>query len=401
MFEDELNAVRAEYDNVIAHTKGKYDLVKSRKSFRAYIDQLETSRENLTKQALDFASSIDQLLEKQKLLSMDVEKELMEGNKLGSNKAIKILWKNIKEAVKKNTEFNNDFFLKGLRKACLDPRTVTIVPLARGSDIKVQINLKETAGTVNDWEKAVKKVRETFNRLVSIKNLPQDERGKELARRDWFWKEKFYLPAREGKNISRRKKNKNTGQEEKIDVTARQIRKYWNTMHARLEASGKLAPYWQIIDQGSVAMKGSGTAYPEATNTNFVANSIQEIKSLYGKLYGEKRQVIQTEIDRLRKDKKEVVDELNAVKKSIKEYQTMIVRTPVTPEVVFYARVVGKAERTGRRYSQEKFERVLMALRSRDISGLRITAEGRIELTERGYPRFRASISRIIREYEL
>ena len=60
-----------------------------------------------------------------------------------------------------------------------------------------------------------------------------------------------------------------------------------------------------------------------------------------------------------------------------------------------------RIEAYGREYSRDKITKLLKALHIRNLGGISVTAEGRVEITAPGEPRFRISIVGLINKFNL
>jgi hypothetical protein len=213
-------------------------------------------------------------------LSDEVEKVEKEPEKVSSGDALEktileapnILMQEIRLAAKINTEFNKPFFIDRLKKAVYTEGTFTIFQFKNGN-LKVKINLNDTAGSLSDYGSGIKKVREELG----------THSGADIASK--FWSEKYYGAAREGKPAKVwRGKGANRKQEDK---SAQFAWKYWDTMRRRMDAAGKIAPFWQILDKGTIPIPnakrkgGSGTVYPTNDATDFTGKAQRKIKEFF------------------------------------------------------------------------------------------------------------------------
>jgi plastocyanin len=195
--------------------------------------------------------------------------------------ASNLLWKEMKEATKINKEFDHTFFTSRLRQVAYDARTIKIIPLKSGK-MKVILNLDAVAGSLSDYGSAVRRVREEVKKFSKQftplgRTFAPDTPNVEKSH---FWEEKFYKAAREGKVAIVKRKGK------VVDKTDAFRKKYWETMHKRMDYSGKIAPFWEILDKGSYAMAskgraGFGTAYPLNDRTDFTSKAVADIQAFY------------------------------------------------------------------------------------------------------------------------
>ena len=238
--------------------------------------------------------------------------------------APKLLWREMKAATLQNTEFNNSFFTDRLRRVAYDARTITIVPLQSGK-IKVLLNLDAVAGSLSDYGRAVRKVREEVRKytkkLASLGNIITPDTP--AAEKAHFWEEKFYKAAREGGVALVRRKGK------VVDKTAEFRKKYWDTMHKRMDYSGQIAPFWEILDKGAYAMtqKGGGRwgiTYPVNEKTDFTGKAMADISVFY------ESQVATVQartgvFDRVAAERelKTIEDDMNNISKKLQELNTL------------------------------------------------------------------------------
>jgi hypothetical protein len=238
--------------------------------------------------------------------------------------APKILVRHMKEATQVNKEFNNEFFMSRLRKAANSLGAITITPLESGS-VKVKLNLDKVAGGLADYGAAVRKVRAEVKKytkkLVSVGQAFSPETPQ--AEKIHFWEEKFYKAAREGGVALVRRKGKIQ------DATAKFRAKYWETMHKRMDASGKIAPFWEILDKGiaAYASKGGGRwigGYPINMPTDFTGKAMAEIKRFYD------AQLVQSNatkesfnIDKAYKEMKEVEADMEVMERQFESLKTL------------------------------------------------------------------------------
>ena len=182
--------------------------------------------------------------------------------------APRILWEQIKLAAKINTEFNVPFFTERLKQVAFDDKTITII-LFKNGNIKVKFNLDDVAGSLSDYGNGIKRLR---------KELKTHSKAKIAS---WFWQEKFYGAGREGRpaNVKRKGKIRNDA----VNFHW----KYWTSMQKRLDYSGKIAPFWQILDKGTMPIPnahrkgGEGEAYPFNAATDFTTKAQIAIKEFY------------------------------------------------------------------------------------------------------------------------
>jgi hypothetical protein len=202
-------------------------------------------------------------------------------------KATTLLKRRITEAARSTSEYNSNFFISRLREAasegCLS-YTIT------GNTLQAIIDLDITAGTLEDYFSGV----EEWRKEHYDGRIPPPIK---LASK--MWEEKIYRVDRENGSVPRWNKDHT----EEHDVTENFVGKYWQTMESRLELSGKLAPFWRLLNDGNINLGESGyghggDAYPAQGPTNFVEKAEQDIVQEYERLYGVWLSKIRAQLDR-------------------------------------------------------------------------------------------------------
>jgi len=222
----------------------------------AVIERLGKSLAEVTKQ-LEILKSVNPLTVASRYAFQDTLRE-----------SDTVLVDNIYRAVQINTEFNHPIFLERLLEVASTPGI--IIMTQSGRRLNVRINFGRVAGNLDKWARAVDTVRrEKGISIYSISNV--DNPDPQLL--SHFWAEKYYKPAREGKTFI-------WGHRNSAELYAE---KYWDTMFRRLTVSGELAPFWELLDKGSVAMSSDigGNPYPVNTPTNFISRTIQTLQEFY------------------------------------------------------------------------------------------------------------------------
>jgi hypothetical protein len=257
---DELTDILADLNSIRSLDTDLQTKIKKagtlRDSVQAKVDRLEEEYSEL-KESGTGDSSIDTALE------------------TTVNKANMILLEKMEEAIVRNQEFSAGPFLDRLTAVCLNPDSIAITPVG-DNDVFVEILLDETAGSLADYADGIEAVRGDLNAEKRV------ETSRSMA--SHFWREKFYAPAREGGKVTRRKWNRETKSYDEIDKTDEQRAKYWTTIDARLVASGKLAPFWEILDQGTTPLASDDdgtTPYPRNSRTNFTGKAVQAIRNFF------------------------------------------------------------------------------------------------------------------------
>ena len=176
--------------------------------------------------------------------------------------AHRILAENAETAAMNSVEYNLPMFITPLKKACLMDDSIAFIVLEEG-DLGVYINLDRTAGSMSEYASAVAQARETF---------PKSKDGKERTpnQKSAYWAWYIYEAARGGADPM----DKKDSEDEAVETGL-----YWTTMKTRFDFFRSLAPFWELIDQGSLVMAGSGGwAHPEVEAQFFTSRARDEIR---------------------------------------------------------------------------------------------------------------------------
>lgn len=319
---------------------------------------------------------------------------------IASGLSQEILKRNMLEAISINQEFDFSPYRERFLSVAENPNIISIVQT--GTEFFVDIRMDEVAGSIHQYAEAIKKVREILQSQKRVQvSAPE-------YLKSHFWREKFYGPAREGKKVKRRRFNKESKTYEEIDITDQQIEKYWNTINMRMQHFGSLAPFWEIIDKGTVVMKGAmgssgGTPYPTNSSTNFVDKTINEITRDVREFEAEKYEQLEQNVRRIRAIISEHLDVLAEFRGIITALENIeaIEEFPPENENDYVLDTLERLEPKIKYANPEKVANLLNAIRDRDLSSLNITAEKRIELTAPGGPRVRLGITQLVREFGL
>jgi hypothetical protein len=187
------------------------------------------------------------------------------------------------KAVRETKEFNLPIFRNRLKAAINDKRTITLYVIE--NRLQVKINLDVTAGTLEDYAKAILETRE---KIYSARRKTWLTWVHDPFLASYMWEEKYYKPAREGTTITPLTPNR------KVD-TAKYKEKYWKTIRMRVASFNSLAPFWRIIDEGTQPLQSDwgGYGYPNFGRTNFVRKSTDRMQSYFTLLVTEKVNSIQ------------------------------------------------------------------------------------------------------------
>ena len=299
-----------------------------------------------------------------------------------------ILMKTIEAAVQVNEEYNHPFFLNRLRQVAYNPDTIRITKYEYGRTV-VEIRMNEVAGSLEDYAQGVKKAREHFG--------VREPHGKT----SWFWEEKYYGQAREARPLPQIRNKPRKSLQDKREAL---INKYWETMQFRMDSVGKIAPFWELLDQGSIPMSSDrgGRPYPEGRKTDFIANAIWLIEDwIYGRKgrnveyrYDEnvpEREIIQENITNTENELKRYENEQEKLSKLLEDIQLVEIDTEI------YDDISKRIDDNVDRVDKNKLNSLEIALRTGNFANIRVTKEGRVELTRPGGKRYRVSIRRALR----
>lgn len=164
-----------------------------------------------------------------------------------------ILFNNTLTALRTNKEFDDPVYREPLFEAIESNDTYLVRMTGTGfsSRVSVDINLDKTAGRLNMWAAAVKAVRANLN--IRIPRRGSKDFDKSALAASSAWRRYFTSKSQE----------------------------WYDTIEARLQASAKLAPFWSILNFGTVSLASDRGGYPtpKNRNTNFVDKAEKEIKS--------------------------------------------------------------------------------------------------------------------------
>jgi len=299
-----------------------------------------------------------------------------------------ILMKSIEAAVQVNEEYNHPFFLSRLKQVVYNPDTIRITKAEYGR-ITVEIRMNEVAGSLEDYAQGVKKAREHFG-----VREPH-------SKTSWFWEEKYYGQAREARPLPQIRNKPRKSLEDKREAL---INKYWETMQFRMDSVGKIAPFWELLDQGSIPMSSDrgGTPYPQGVRTGFIQTAIWKIKDwIFGRKermveykYDEnvpEREIIQENIINTEYELKRYENEQEKLSKLLEDIQLVEIDTEI------YDDISKRIDNNIDRVDKNKLNSLEIALRTGNFANIRVTKEGRVELTRPGGKRYRVGIRRAAR----
>ncbi len=184
-------------------------------------------------------------------------KESIKKDAISNAKAL--LHGEILQAIRTNFEFDAPPYRMGLFEAVQNNDTYLIRSTGAGfkSIIRVDIDLNRTAGRLNFWAAGVKAYRKVLEQQKEAERKKKTKKGKEKPK-------KPYDPMAASRAwagiFARREGTFST---------------FSTTIRNRIELSGRIAPYWQLLDKGKLQMRSDRGGYPTPANgpTNFVQNT--------------------------------------------------------------------------------------------------------------------------------
>ena len=319
-------------------------------------------------------------------------KDLTSSKKYEENQEIyfeasNIIWEQMQRAAKSGGgEYDHPYFLDRLKAVAYNPDLITITKV--GKMFYVDLKMNEIAGSLEEYAQGVKAAREKFKVKAPHKMT------------SWFWQEKYYGQAREGRPLPAMKKRGKVSVEEKREKL---INRYWETIQFRLDSSGKVAPFWELLDQGSIPMSSDRgeEPYPKGNTTNFVRTSILLIRSLLMGTLVEAPGRYSEDEGYYINVAEETQYNIDKVKEVIKSYETVLaeisvqvdrVNNDIRPEV--FAEVRERLEKYKERIDPNVLDLIQAALDSGDLSSLDIKSGYRINVSVKGQKPYRPRIKR-------
>jgi len=186
----------------------------------------------------------------------DAEVAYKEAIKLTMDQAPHIYADKVADAVKKSTEYAYDQFLSPLLDVGWEDSLYEILPVGTGwsRGILVRLKMNEIAGDIGEYASAVQSARDKWK----IKD------GRDPKHASYWWRKKIYKG-----------------------------RRYFTTIRTRLEEANNPAPFWSLLNDGSINVKMSsdigGTPYPARGGHHFVQQTEEAIRKFFNKTFAELR----------------------------------------------------------------------------------------------------------------
>lgn len=274
------------------------------------------------------------------------------------------------DATFKSEEYSKEEFRVPLIEACSNPNSlrVSVTYSKWNSKLLVDNNLDDVAGTLDDWANGVQLVRNILEENRSEKHKIVHPMVATYAWREIFGTDKWS-----------------------------------DTINARLIYSGKPAPFWPLLNYGTLNMKlktdYGGFPYPSNPPTYFVERAIEILKETFlNELNSYKLQyeMFMENIDSYINLSESNISEIEGLK------ETMSMRLEEEMEGERDDEYALDIEYMVERSDEEKLIKLLTELTKEGrVTSFRVTKEGRVELTRPGGKRYRPYISTLIRKMKL
>lgn len=264
------------------------DGLRSSKEIR---EQIESFTENIKKLEKQLQNARERL-EKKKSNSYPDELaiSLMEQVRVD---APSVLVNYIEIAVDASREFDHPAYKEALFSVARDEGIYLIRKRGSGwnTTLEVQIVFERTAGTIYDYGRGVSAYRET----VLKTRIADDSSNRGLRATNW-WLTKVYTTGLQAK-----------------------------TIHGRISASGRRAPFWQLLNSGGTSLSSDrpdGSFNPiDQPATNFINNTERSLVSQFQSAFTSERVRWEREEKELAKYIKETTEEMNRISNKIIELE--------------------------------------------------------------------------------
>lgn len=267
------------------------------------------------------------------------------------------LMKYINEAINSSSEFNDPVFAPYLISAASNEESLIITLQYSGTTSRIEVdnNMNEVAGSLEDWGRAVSAVR------GNSKSNP------DKASSSWA-------------NLFR----------------GRSSNGLWESIEReRGTFSGKLAPFWEILDKGHASIRLSsdrgGYPTPSEPPSHFIDNTIKELEeSFKRRLSGVKSSITRA--------KNKITSKINKANTLLSELENLVqyvdsnageLAENISDENPIASKIIDRIEerfsRTRASINREKLQTIVTELlETGEVSSYYINPDGRIEVTATG-----------------
>lgn len=283
-----------------------------------------------------------------------------------------ILQQSAASAADLSSEFNDPLLKDNLVAAAGMPESIEVKLAYNGlaSTVTVDIKLNDTAGSLEDWGKAVASARKT--------------QGNDPLKASKVWEGIF--------------KGRNSGSP-------------WQSIQeTRMGLAGRLAPFWEILDKGqaNVTLSSSYGGYPTPSESpkNFTDDTISQIEELFEYEMTQIR-IGQTELITTLKEQLQTADSMMEQLQAILDEVSYALFSGVEIGEETPRDVVQAASKAESRYSelsasinhQKLFNLTNELVLNGTITSYKVTGDGRVEVTRSGAnQRARVNIN-VIRQF--
>lgn len=260
-----------------------------------------------------------------------------------------VLIKHVDKATQTNIEFSNPVYRNLIYTAAQDESMFKFIPSGDGwgTVVKTQI-VMEQAGTTDDYARGISLYREK----LKVKIGKKEDSGRKATE---YWLEKIY-----GASL-----------------------KQANTVLRRVQLSGRKAPFWQLINSGSVSMpsdRGDGSYNPFPSEpTGFIDDTERELNFELSTQIQEQAMLVADELLGLKSEIETASRYSNAITEAVRNITTDFVKARQIinslGKAKKYADENKLADAIRRFRAGEEFDRATIELTKRGSGGrARITA---------------------------
>lgn len=339
------------------------ELEATAESTSIFLSELQKGRKKLigkinkAKANVEIAKNPDKLV---KSILPKVKKDVLKT-------AVDILQGQILVAIRDNFEYDWPEYRRALYLAAADKDSYKVFELGGtgwNTRLSFIINFDESAGRLEAWARGVKLTRRDLGTKVPRKGgKEKQERKRQLsaaaASRAWAGIFGHRNATRKGQYVS--------------------------TIRSRLSYSGRVAPFWQLLDKGSIPMQSDRGGYPtpKGRPTNFIHNATQIMEEYTKNILKQYK----AEYDNLTNEYYKYEDEFE---EALSRIDNLVNKIKLDLRVV--ERVKQEYQKDAKYIDDIKLERAVQQI----VEGILTT--GRVEITAGGAgKRIRPSVAKIAR----
>lgn len=241
------------------------ELENTAESTSAFLRKLNGARTRVRNSIVKSEESVKSMKNEERYVAKLKPEIIKEGLK---NAKI-ILETSVLEAIRENYEFSEPQYRNALFHAIKDNDTYIIRSSGSGfkSTIKIDINLDRTAGRLDRWATGIKAYRRELEVKIPRKNDKKKKQKTAAMNASRAWAKIF-------------------------DNRGNPLSKFAVTVRRRLELSGAVAPFWQLLDKGKVSMASDRGGYPTPINrrTNFLDKAEKSTNTFISNIFKNEKQ---------------------------------------------------------------------------------------------------------------